>query len=66
MNEIKIRDYKAANFQRWLAQEADKIVELRNKGKIINRQELNMLSSYKEDLSISRILGFQKLQPGSG
>ena len=37
INELKIRDYKAANFERWLSDEADQIIELRNKTKIINR-----------------------------
>ena len=66
INEIKIRDYKQANYQRWLNEEADKIQKLRQKAKIIKTQELNMLSSYKQDLTISRVLGHQWLQPGSG
>lgn len=65
-NEIRIRDYKVANYRRWLMEEAALIQELRKRTKISNKIELNMKGAYKNDMTISRMLGHHKLIPNSG
>ena len=65
-NELKIRDYKVANFRRWLLEESAKIQAARTKARIIDKREINMLSGNTQDLTISRALGHKALMPGSG
>lgn len=64
-NEIKIRDYKVANYQKWLLEEAAKIQTQRQRQKIVTKQEINMMSAHKGDLTISRFLGHKSSIPGS-
>lgn len=66
-NELKIREYKVANFRQWLFEEAAAVANLKQEARILNRVEYtNNLSSFKSDLSISRVLGHKSILPGSG
>lgn len=64
-NEVKIRDYKLANYQRWLLEESAKIQSQRQRFKVLNKQEINMFSANKGDLTISRCLGHNISIPNS-
>lgn len=66
LNEIKIRQYKAENFQQWLLEEAAKIQHTRQLNKVCDKIEVDMQSSNKNDLTISRVLGHAESIPGSG
>lgn len=65
-NEIKIREYKAANFKQWLLEEAAAIQQHRQLNKVCNKQEVSILSGNNKDMTISRVLGHSTVMPGSG